>query len=151
MVDRSRRHGTDERDFVGDPAGMRKEFRQVHAALAARAELIGGAEDVAGLLVKVDLQLAARVWLPAVFVEGRLVVEQVHLRRPAVLEQTDDGAGAGPMLGGEGWVGCSEAGWPQQMGECEPAQAAGGAGEECAALDGRGAGVHSRYRNEFSA
>ena len=98
-----------------------------------------------------DLEFTARVWLAAPFVQGWLVVEQVHLGWTAVLEKTDDRPGAGTVLGGQGWIGCADPAGAEELGECETAEAACGAGEERAALDGEVGRVHSRYRKAFRA
>src|SRR5262245_16249247 len=72
---------------------MRQQLGKLHPALAAWMKLVGRTENIARLLVEVDLQIATRISLTAPLVQRRLVIEQVHLARATMLEQTDNRAG----------------------------------------------------------
>ena len=102
VVHRSRRHRADQRDVIDDAGRVRQQFGQLHAALPARMELVGRAEHVAGLFVEVNLQIATGIRLAVPTIQGGFAVEEIHLARPAMLEEADDRLGARRLLG---WLG----------------------------------------------
>ncbi len=95
VVDRLGLHRADERDVVRDLRGMRQELAEPCAALAVLPELEdrwGNRETLLPGGHRGDpLAHPHRVGQldPAALAEGRLVIEQVHLRRRARLEQVD--------------------------------------------------------------
>src|SRR5262249_9754567 len=71
---------------------------QLHSALAVLFELEGASQNVSGLFVEMDFEIAARVGLAVPFRQLGFGIEQVHLAGTAVLKQTDDGFRfAGPL------------------------------------------------------
>ena len=76
------------------PASVRQQLAEHHPRLAVRPEPERRGQQVARLLVEVDLELAG-IRLAVMLRQLGLGVEQVHLARPAVLEQADDRLGSG--------------------------------------------------------
>ena len=103
VVDRLGLHRADDRDVVDDPRRVGQELAEPCAALAVLRELEDRRGDGEALLPRGHrrdpLAHPHRVGQldPAPLADRRLVVEQVHLRRCAGLEQVDDPLG----LGGE--------------------------------------------------
>ena len=77
-----------------DRATLRKEVADFDAALAVLAELERRGEGGAGLALGAPGCRRAAAW-PAYFVEHRLGIERIDVRRPAVHEQVDDVLGLG--------------------------------------------------------
>ena len=79
---------------------MRDQLAEHHSRLAVRLELERRGQQLARLLVEVDLELA-RIRLAVMLRELGLGVEEVHLARPAVLEQADHRPGSSPAIAAE--------------------------------------------------
>ena len=92
MIDALGCHRPDQRQLVGDPARVGKNLGERHTALAGRVERERGSEQVPLLLVKMHFQLAG-IGLAVVPRELGLAIEEIHLARPAMLEQADHGLG----------------------------------------------------------
>ena len=104
------------------PAVCGQQLGELDPRLALPGELEGRGEQVARLLVEVDLQ-PARVGLAVPLRQLGLGVEQVHLARPAVLEQADDRLGPGPTAGGSAALGAPTAVQVEQVREGQRARA----------------------------
>ena len=142
MVDRSGGHGTDEGDVISNGAGVREELRQLHAALAMRTKLVGRAQDIAGLLVEVDLQVASRIGLATPAIQSGLGVEEVHLAGPAMLEQADHGPRPGPPMGRRRGSRSEQPPPREQVLQRHPPQASGRAPQEAATGQGFEGRIH---------
>ncbi len=76
-------HRTDERDVIRDAAEARQQIRNFHAALAVPAEAVRGWHQRSDLVGEFELVGdIARSRGPGMFLQFRLVVEEVDLARP---------------------------------------------------------------------
>ncbi len=76
---------------------MGQQLRQLDARLAGALESEGRAEEIAGLGMKMNLQIAA-VAGAVEAVQLRFRIKKVHLAWTAVLKEADHGGGAGRMV-----------------------------------------------------
>jgi hypothetical protein len=65
---------------------VRQQFRNFRPALAMLLKFEGRFEELACLLLKMNLKILARIFLPIPFVQFRLRIEQIHLARTPVLK-----------------------------------------------------------------
>ncbi len=100
MIDGVGMHGLDDRDLVGDLAGVRQQFAQPHARRAMLLELEDRRRGRKGGLIRGHAGQALahphrfRQIAAAQLLKPGLVIEQVQLRGSAVLEQINDALGA---------------------------------------------------------
>ena len=147
MIDGIRRHRANERQFVGDAGGVRQQFGEFHPGLAVLLKLERRFQKFAGLFVEMDFQVLVRIILAVPPREFGFGIEQIHLARSAVLEETNDGLGFGRMVwgtGGEGSRGVEDRGRArrgpiqgEQMGQGQTTQPARRIAEKRAAVDGK--------------
>ena len=91
MIGHLRVHGADDGDVVGMRGGAREDLADLESALTVARKLEGRGQGCAGLAL--GAEVLARQGLAGVFREGRLGVEGVHLRRPAIEKEMHDAAG----------------------------------------------------------
>ena len=147
VVDGGGRHRANEGEFIGNRTRMGQQLGEFHAAFPVRAKTERRAEQVFCRVIEVDLELS-RVGLPAKTRKLGLGVEQVHLARSAVLEETDDRLGAGRVMGRRLGQRISAtriapgAKFPlKQVGQCEGTDPAGVIGQEGSPIDAERMGV----------
>ncbi len=144
-------HALDEAQLVGQRGGVRHQLAHPRAAFAVLLELerTAGERDRGLVDAHAGEPLAAAdvvgQLFAVLFVQQRLVVEQVLLRRPAALEEIDDALGSRGVVefiedAGERVLWCRGS-WCRFIGQkrrqAETAEAErGGAGEEVAASEG---------------
>src|SRR5262245_13833405 len=113
---------------------MGQEFGKLDAGLSVPGKPEGRGQQVALLLVEMDLELTG-MRLAVVPAQLGLRVEQIHLARAAVLEQADDRLRAGL----DGLSRHTRMEWfpilNQKIGQCEPAQCADMATEKRATVE----------------
>ena len=89
MVVVLREHRADEAQVIRDPSEMRDQLREVHPALPMSCELERRPQQYVLVAQLKNFDLLG-VRLAAPLGKLRLVIEQVHLRRTAVLAQLND-------------------------------------------------------------
>ncbi len=105
VIDLLGMHGLDETELVGDFCGVGQEFADPGAALAMARELVNGLGEGEARLRRghrgeaLALAHAGREFLAVALGERGLVVEGLHLRRPAEHEEIDDALGLGGKVG----------------------------------------------------
>jgi hypothetical protein len=88
--------GADDRQLVGMLADVWEEVGDEETAFASWFEFSWiGREEAHFPAARVDVLLVRRQWLARIFFQRGLVVERVHLARPAVHDQKDAGLGFG--------------------------------------------------------
>ena len=120
-------HRADERDLVDDLRGVGQALGELDSRLAVTPEREGRAEDRSRAVHdRVHLRRAC-VFLAVKPVEQRLGVEEIHLARPAVLEQADHPRRpSGQPPGRRRAAGCNGPLHPQKVGHGQHAREAHG-------------------------
>ena len=120
VVIHARLHRADQADVVGDRAEPRQEFAEFQPALAVAGEFPERTQHLGRSLRDVVVfEIISREFLPVPLREHRLVVEEVHLRRPAHHEEGDHrlGLGRARRLLGQEVVGLVAEQWLHGRGE----------------------------------
>ena len=100
VIDRLGGHRAHQRQVVDDPRQMRNKLAEDHSRLAMRLKPKRRGQQLARLLVEVNLELA-RIGLALMLRERGLGVKQIHLARPAMLEQADHRPGSCSAIGND--------------------------------------------------
>ena len=85
--------GANDRDVINALGHVRKEFADLNAALAVLPELERGRKGGAGFAFRPQILHGQR--FAGIFLQSRLGIERIHVRRPAVHKKVDDPLGFG--------------------------------------------------------